>query len=66
MALDFVSLDSGEFSQATRDFEQHAEKFANAVDRLAAILGMQAENDQRKLLGESMAYGYGDFVHYQR
>jgi hypothetical protein len=32
------------------------------VNKLATILGMQAENDQRKAVGSSMAYTEDDFA----
>jgi hypothetical protein len=43
-------------------FQQSVEQFGLIVDRLAAILGMQAENDQRKAVGASMAYTENDFA----
>lgn len=36
--------------------------FKRSVDKLAIILGMQAENDQRKAIGASMAYHERDFA----
>ena len=43
-------------------FERSVEHFRVSVDKLATILGMQAENDQRKALGQSMAYTESDFA----
>lgn len=43
-------------------FERSVEQFKISVDKLATIAGMQAENDQRKALGHSMAYTREDFV----
>ena len=43
-------------------FERSVEQFRVSVDKLAAVLGMQAENDQRKALGQSMAYTDSDFA----
>jgi len=42
-------------------FETAVEQFRVSVDKLAAVLGMQAENDQRKATGASMAYTERDF-----
>ena len=44
------------------NFECAVEQFRASVDKLAAILGMQAANDQRKALGQSMAYTESDFA----
>ena len=46
----------------TSGFEAAATQFTRSVDKLQAILGMQAENDQRKVLGQSMAYVEDDFA----
>lgn len=35
--------------------------FSLSVQALARIEAMKAENDQRKALGQSMAYTYNDF-----
>lgn len=43
-------------------FERSVEQFRVSVDKLAAVLGMQAENDQRKAVGASMAYTEFDFA----
>ncbi len=43
-------------------FERSVEQFRLSVDKLAAVLGMQAENDQRKAVGASMAYMENDFA----
>lgn len=43
-------------------FERSVEVFRSSIDRMAAVLGMQAENDQRKVRGESMAYTESDFT----
>jgi Mn-dependent DtxR family transcriptional regulator len=37
-------------------------RFSESVDKLTRILGMQAENDQRKACGHSMAYVEDDFL----
>jgi len=42
-------------------FERSVESFQESVNKLATVLGMQAENDQRKVLGHSMAYTADDF-----
>ena len=42
-------------------FEEAVGRFERSVDKLARILGMQAENDQRKATGSSMAYCDEDF-----
>jgi len=46
----------------TGKFDESVRTFDRSVDRLAAVLGMQAENDQRKHLGQSMAYTNSDFT----
>ena len=46
----------------TNRFEESVRTFERSVDRLAKILGMQAENDQRKAVGASMAYTEEDFA----
>lgn len=46
----------------TDSFEDSVRLFAASVDRLAVILGMQAENDHRKAVGSSMAYVEKDFT----
>lgn len=43
-------------------FEESVRLFATSVDRLGRLLGMQAENDQRKACGHSMAYVEDDFA----
>ena len=43
-------------------FEESVRTFQQSVDKLARILGMQAENDQRKAVGASMAYVEDDFA----
>ena len=43
-------------------FEASVRTFQQSVDKLARILGMQAENDQRKAVGSSMAYVEDDFA----
>lgn len=53
------------FTDHVSRFQQSVEQFRESVDKLAAILGMQAENDQRKVLGHSMAYTESDFADYQ-
>lgn len=42
-------------------FVEAVAQFQRTVDRLIAAMGMQAENDQRKVLGHSMAYQETDF-----
>ncbi len=46
----------------TDSFEESVRTFERSVDKLARILGMQAENDQRKAVGGSMAYVEDDFA----
>jgi hypothetical protein len=53
------------FTDDVSRFHQSVEQFRESVSKLAAVLGMQAENDQRKVLGHSMAYTDGDFADYQ-
>lgn len=62
-------LSSESFERAAGDFGIQVEQFARAVstfegsvNRLQAILGMQAENDQCKAVGASMAYTEEDFA----
>lgn len=43
-------------------FDQDVLRFERAVEKLARVMGMQAENDQRKAVGASMAYVEYDFV----
>lgn len=43
-------------------FEHSVDQFRMSIDKMATILGMQAENDQRKILGHSMAYHESDFT----
>ena len=43
------------------NFDQSCLQFERAVDKLSRVLGMQAENDQRKHLGQSVAYTESDF-----
>ena len=45
----------------TGDFNESCRIFERSVARLSLLLGMQAANDQRKHLGESMAYGDAAF-----
>ena len=40
---------------------EHANQFNEAVKCLVEAMGMVAENEQRKVLGESMAYQESDF-----
>ena len=42
-------------------FDESVTAFCRAVEKMARIAGMQAENDQRKHRGEAMAYTEGDF-----
>jgi len=46
-------------------FEEAVRQFAQSVDKLQTLAGMQAENDQRKALGHSMAYDENDFERIQ-
>lgn len=46
----------------TGEFESSVERFERSVNKLGRILGMQAENDQRKALGQSMAYDEAAFI----
>lgn len=48
------------FSRGT--FEDSVRSFCAAVDRLSRISGMNAENDQRKAIGASMAFTESDFA----
>jgi len=50
-----ISNDVERFKHAVRNFR-------DSVDKMAAVLGMQAANDQRKVSGQSMAYGENDFL----
>ncbi len=43
-------------------FEESVRTFASSIDKLQTLMGMQAENDQRKQLGQSMAYDESAFV----
>ena len=43
-------------------FEESVRQFAQSVDKLQTLMGMQAENDQRKQLGQSMAYDEDAFI----
>lgn len=55
----------GTNTQLTSDvdrFERVVQQFSSSVDKLATVLGMQAENDHRKALGHSMAYTASDFA----
>jgi hypothetical protein len=44
------------------DFDSSCRSFETSVNKLARILGMQAENDNRKHRGESIAYLETDFL----
>jgi hypothetical protein len=44
------------------NFAAAVERFERQVDRLARLMAMQAENNQRKVLGHSMAYDEGAFL----
>ncbi len=52
---------NGSFPDIDR-FERSVDQFRISVDKMATVLGMQAENDQRKTLGHSMAYSESDFT----
>lgn len=54
-AMEAFRIDTTGMEQAVRDFSA-------VVDKFARILGMQAENDQRKATGNSMAYTEKDFL----
>lgn len=43
-------------------FEESIRQFSQSVDKLQTLMGMQAENDQRKATGKSMAYDEDAFV----
>jgi len=43
-------------------FEESVRQFAQSVDKLQTLMGMQAENDQRKHLDRPMAYDEDAFV----
>jgi len=47
---------TGDFGHQVEQFARSVSTFEGSVNRLQAILGMQAENDQRKAVGASMAY----------
>jgi maltodextrin utilization protein YvdJ len=49
-------------SHDVQQFAQAVEQFRLSVDKLTIVLGMQAENDQRKAVGLSMAYTEDAFV----
>lgn len=49
-----------------KKYEASAESFRRSVNKLCRILGMQAENDQRKAVGASMAYTEADFSAVER
>ena len=44
---------SSSFSYDVERFERSIEQFRASVDKLAAVLDMQAESDQRKALGHT-------------
>jgi hypothetical protein len=44
------------------NFTEAINQFERSVDKLARIYGMQAENDQRKVIGASMAYDEASFI----
>lgn len=58
-------LQSERFESAARSlvsaFEESVAAFGRSVEKMVRIAGMQAENDQRKHRGESMAYSEQDF-----
>lgn len=43
-------------------FQVAVQDFTRAVDKLQTLMAMQAENDQRKVLGHSMAYDESAFL----
>ena len=43
-------------------FDESVRQFAASVDTLQRLFAMQAENDQRKQLGHSMAYDESAFL----
>lgn len=45
----------------TGSFEEAVSRFERSVDKLQQILGMQAENDYRKICGDQVAYVENDF-----
>ena len=44
------------------NLDESMRSFERSVNKMVAALGMQAENDQRKQLGHSMAYTENDFA----
>jgi hypothetical protein len=53
---------TGDFGFQVEQFGRAVGAFESSVNRLQTILGMQAENDQRKAVGASMAYTEDAFV----
>ncbi len=49
----------------TGSFEGAVVQFERSVDKLQQILGMQAENDYRKILGQQVAYTEDAFASVQ-
>ena len=43
-------------------FDETVAAFCRAVEKMTRVAGMQAENDQRKAVGASMAYTESDFA----
>jgi len=54
--------DIRQFDGSVCGFMGAVERFEHQITRLAQLMSMQAENDQRKVLGHSMAYTEEDFV----
>ena len=52
----------GWISENVQQAENAQRGFADSVNKLVRAMGMQAENDQRKVRGESMAYIEADFL----
>lgn len=46
---------------STTNFDESCSQFSRAVEKLARVLGMQAENKQREHNGMAMAYCDQDF-----
>lgn len=60
-ACDELRTTQGWFSENATTISNAATTFADAVNKLAKIEGMKAENAQRAHLGQAMAYVEKDF-----
>ena len=54
------------YKEAASNMKAAAEAFRKSVIKFGRFLGMQAENDQRKAVGASMAFSQVDFEAIQR